>query len=269
MNLLVIGDVVGRDGRKAVVAMIPELRREFECDFVIVNAENIAAGSGMTAKCLHEFDGYADAVTSGDHVWDQKGFEHEISSLDNVLRPANLHRTQPGHGWKVFTSSSGVDIAVINLMGKVFMRDSAYCPFETAEDILRQIPDTVKNIVVDFHAEASSEKIAMGYFLDGKVTVVFGTHTHVQTADAKILPNGTAYITDVGMVGCAYSVIGRTVESVVDKFRSGMPRRLPVAEGPVRLDAAVVNFNPSDGRAVAIQNISRMFENNAKESAQS
>lgn len=265
MNLLFIGDVVGRSGRQTVIEAIPELRREFNCDFVIVNAENIAAGSGMTAKCVRQFDGYADVITSGDHVWDQKGFENEISNLPNVLRPANFQRDQPGQGWKVFAHPGGGRIAVINLLGKVFMRDSAYCPFETVEEILKQLPVEVKTIVVDFHAEASSEKMAMGYFLDGKVTAVLGTHTHVQTADAKILPGGTAFISDTGMVGAEYSVLGRTVESVLDKFRSGMPRRLPVADGPVRLDAVVVTYNPDDGRAVAIQNISRIFKDETKE----
>jgi hypothetical protein len=260
MNLLFIGDVVGRGGRKAVVKMIPDLRREFSCSFTIVNAENIAAGSGMTAKCLRELGDGADVITSGDHVWDQKDFEHEITTVPNVLRPANLHRSQPGRGWKIFRNPAGGEIAVINLMGKVFMKDSAYCPFETAEEILGQLPPTVKTVIVDFHAEATSEKAAMAHFLDGRATAVLGTHTHVQTNDAKILPGGTAFISDVGMVGSEYSVLGRTVESVVDKFRSGMPRRLPVAETPVRLDCAIVTYNAADGRASAIRNISRMYQ---------
>ncbi len=260
MNLLFIGDVVGRGGRRAVVKMIPDLRREFNCSFTIVNAENIAAGSGMNAKCLRELGDGVDVITSGDHVWDQKEFELEINGIPNVLRPANLQKTQPGRGWKVFRNPAGGDIAVINLMGKVFMKDSAYCPFETVDEILGQLLPTVKTVIVDFHAEATSEKAAMAHFLDGRVTAVLGTHTHVQTNDAKILSGGTAFISDVGMVGSEYSILGRTVESVVDKFRSGMPRRLPVAETPVRLDAVIISYNVADGRATAIKNISRIYE---------
>ncbi len=265
MNLLFIGDVVGRGGRHAVVRLIPDLRREFNCSFTIVNAENIAAGSGMTAKCLRDLGNGVDVITSGDHVWDQKDFEYEINGIPNVLRPANLSRTQPGRGWKVFRNPAGGDLAVINLMGKVFMKESAYCPFETVEEILNQLPSTLKTVIVDFHAEATSEKAAMAHFLDGRVTAVLGTHTHVQTADAKILSGGTAFISDVGMVGSEYSILGRTVESVVDKFRSGMPRRLPVAETPVRLDCVIVTYNVADGKATAIKNISRMFEPDAFE----
>ena len=146
------------------------------------------------------------------------------------------------------------------LQGKVFMRDSAYCPFETAEKLLAELPGSVKTVLVDFHAEATSEKIAMGYFLDGKVTAVIGTHTHVQTNDAKILTGGTAYMTDAGMVGAEYSVLGRKVEEVVKKFRTGMPRRLPVAEGVIRLDGCVISYDHTTGRANSITPISRMVE---------
>ncbi len=259
MNLLFIGDIVGKGGREAVKAMVPALRREFNVQFVIINAENVAAGSGMTAKVLHEFDAVAEAITSGDHVWDQKDFDREIRQLDRVLRPANFSSLQPGCGWKVFRNPGGGEIAVINLLGKVFMRESAYCPFETVERILTEIPPTVKTIFVDFHAEATSEKIAMGYFLDGKVTAVVGTHTHVQTADARVLPGGTAYLTDAGMVGGANSVLGREIDAVLQKFRTGMPNRLPVVETDIRLDGAVITYDHMTGRASNIQTISRRY----------
>ena len=257
MNLLFIGDIVGRGGRKAVKNMIPELRKEFNCQFCIANGENMAAGAGLNAKCISDISSEVNVITTGDHVWDQKTFEHEIDRFENVLRPANFSSAQPGAGWRVFRNPACGEIAVISLVGKVFMRESAYCPFETAENILKEIPPSVKCIVVDFHAEATSEKIAMGYFLEGKVTAVIGTHSHVQTADAKILPGGTAYLTDVGMVGAERSVLGRDVDAVVAKFRYGMPRRFEVVESGIRLDAAVISYDPVSGKANAIKNISR------------
>ncbi|WP_176013452.1 TIGR00282 family metallophosphoesterase [Victivallis sp. Marseille-Q1083] len=259
MNLLFIGDVVGKGGREAVRMLVPELRREFNVSFVIVNAENSAAGSGLTAGCLRDLGAAADVYTAGDHVWDQKMFEQEIVHCDNVLRPANLSKLQPGRGFGVFRNPLGGSVAVIVLQGKGFMRESAYCPFETVENILRELPAPVKTIIVDFHAEATSEKIAMGYFLDGKVTAVFGTHTHVPTADARVLPGGTAYLTDVGMVGGVESVLGREVGPVLQKFRTGMPGRLPVVEENIRLDGVIVSYDQHTGRATAVKNFSRIW----------
>ena len=260
MNLLFIGDIVGHPGREAVLKLVPELRKEFNLSMVIANAENVAAGAGLTGGCLKELRKAVDFFTAGDHVWDQKDFEKEINGIHDIVRPANLSNMQPGVGMKIVQNPVAGEIAVIALQGKVFMRDSAYCPFETAEKLLTQIPGHVKTVFVDFHAEATSEKIAMGYFLDGKVTAVIGTHTHVQTNDARILPNGTAYLTDAGMVGAEYSVLGRSVEEVIKKFRSGMPRRLPVAEGTIRLDGCVVDYDYNTGRANSIKTISRMTE---------
>lgn len=260
MNVLFIGDIVGKGGRKAVLEQIPELRREFNCSFCIANAENIAAGAGLSAKCVQELEGKTDVITTGDHVWDQKGFETEIKQLNFVLRPANFSPLQPGRGWAVFRNKAGGDIAVINLMGRVFMRESASCPFETAERILTEIPKSVKTIFVDFHAEATSEKAAMARFLDGRVTAVLGTHTHVQTADAKILTGGTAFISDVGMTGAEKSILGREVDDVLRKFRTGMPTRLNVVETGIRLDAVIVTYDVATGRASAIRPISRLTE---------
>ncbi len=259
MNLMFIGDVVGKGGREAIRQLVPELRREFNCQFVVVNAENAAAGSGLTTGCAKELLEAADVLTTGDHIWDQRGFDSEINRLDRVLRPANLHKGQPGRGWGVFRNPAGGDIAVINLQGKVFMRDSAYDPFEIVDEILRnELPKTVKTILVDFHAEATSEKLAMGYFLDGRVTAVLGTHTHVPTGDALILPGGTARQTDVGMTGATTSVLGRSVEDVLHKFTTGMPNRLSVVEnGPIRMDGTVVSYDHATGRASAIRPFSR------------
>ncbi|MCP3967619.1 MAG: YmdB family metallophosphoesterase [Lentisphaerae bacterium] len=258
MNFLFIGDIVGRGGRQAVKELVPELRREFNCPFCIANGENMASGSGLNAKCVKDISDYVDVITTGDHIWDQKTFEHEIKQFDKVLRPANLSDKQPGNGWKIFRNPGSGEFAVINLQGTIFVRESAYCPFETVEKILEEIPSRIKCIIVDFHAEATSEKAAMGYFLEGKVTAVLGTHTHVQTADAKILPGGTAYITDVGMTGAERSVLGRDVNAVVEKFRTGLPRRFTVIETGIRLDAIVVSYNLTTGEATAIKNISRM-----------
>ncbi len=260
MNILFIGDIVGHGGRCAVHALTPDLRREFNLSMVIANAENVAAGSGLTAGCLKDLRGCIDFFTAGDHVWDQKEFENEINGIQDIVRPANLSNLQPGVGMRIVRNPAGGEIAVIALQGKVFMRESAYCPFETAERLLKEIPASVKTVLVDFHAEATSEKIAMGYFLEGKATAVLGTHTHVQTNDARILPGGTACISDVGMVGADRSVLGREVEAVLRKFRSGMPKRLPVADGRIRLDACIVSYDAGSGRANSIQPISRYWE---------
>ncbi|MBO4491998.1 MAG: YmdB family metallophosphoesterase [Lentisphaeria bacterium] len=259
LNLLFLGDVVGKGGRRAVAAMVPRLKQKYNCQFAIVNAENCAAGAGMNLSCLREMPG-VDVFTSGDHVWDRKEFPQEIEGIRNVLRPANMSRVQPGKGWDKFRNPAGGDVAVISLIGKVFMKESAYCPFETAEQILTQIPITVKCIVVDFHAEATSEKLAMAAFLDGKVTAVLGTHTHVQTADARILPGGTAAITDAGMVGGADSILGRNVEDVLRKFRTGMPAKLEVVETNIRCEGVVISYELNTGRAVSITPVSEMYD---------
>ncbi|MBN1863297.1 MAG: YmdB family metallophosphoesterase [Victivallales bacterium] len=259
MNLLFIGDIVGKGGRNAVKRLVPELRREFNCQFCIANAENIAGGGGANAKCLKEiYPNAVDVVTMGDHTWDQKEFQHEIEGLPFVLRPANFSFRQPGRGYGVFRNPGGGDVAVIDLAGRIFMRDGSNCPFDAADKILEDIPKNVKCRIVDFHAEATSEKAAMAYYLDGRVTAVIGTHTHVQTSDAKILPGGTAFISDAGMVGAEFSVLGRKVEDVLFKFLSGMPGRLAVKETDIRLDGVVISYDIPTGKATAIQAVSRM-----------
>lgn len=262
MKFLFLGDVVGKGGREAVKKLLPELRRRFNAQFAVVNGENSAAGAGLTGSCVRELAAVADVITAGDHVWDQKGFDLEISMFPNVIRPANLSRLQPGRPWGVFRNPAGGEVAVINLLGKVFMRESAYCPFETAERIIEEeLPRSVKTILVDFHAEATSEKIAMAHFLDGRVTAVLGTHTHVQSADARVLPGGTAALSDAGMCGADASVLGREVDAVLKKFRVGIPVRLPVVEkGLFRADGAVVTYDAATGRASAIEIFSERVE---------
>ena len=262
MKLLFFGDVVGKGGREALKLAVPELRRKFNAQFVIVNGENSAAGAGLSGSCLRELSAVADVITGGDHVWDQKGFETEIREFPNFIRPANLSKLQPGRPWGVFQNPAGGEVAVISLLGKVFMRDSAYCPFETVERIVEhELPPTAQTIVVDFHAEATSEKIAMAHFLDGKVTAVLGTHTHVRTADARILPGGTAAVSDVGMCGAESSVLGREIPAVLKKFRTGMPVRLPVVEkGAIRLDGVLITYDAATGRASAVEGFSETVQ---------
>lgn len=261
MKLLFIGDIVGSGGREAVRTLVPELRRELGASFVIANAENCAAGNGMTKRCLAEMSDVVDVFTGGDHVWDQKGFDMDIDSIANVIRPANLNKKQPGRGFGIFRNPAGGEIAVISLQGKVFMRDSAYCPFETVDNILNSLPPSVKTVFVDFHAEATSEKIAMSYFLDGRATAVIGTHTHVQTNDAVVRPGGCAFMADAGMTGADTSVLGREVRDVLFKFTNGLPNRLTVVEkGLIRLDGALVTYDYNSGKASEIVPVCRKIE---------
>jgi metallophosphoesterase (TIGR00282 family) len=257
MKFLFIGDIVGKGGREAVRALVPGLRREYACDFCVANAENIAGGSGLTRNCLQELMvGQVDVFTAGDHVWDQKEFVGEIKSLPNVLRPANFPPEQPGCGWGVFETQSGAKVGVLSLIGRTFMAAGADCPFAAAERIVPEIRQQTPFIIVDFHGEATSEKIAMGRFLDGKVSAVLGTHTHVPTADQQIFPGGTAFQCDVGMVGARESILGRALEPVLNRFRTGMPARFTVVDRGIRLHGVVVTVE-ADGRAVGIERIMR------------
>lgn len=251
MKLLMIGDVVGSPGRRMLKEHLPTLRTELGVSAVVVNAENAAAGSGLTAALAKEILGYgADALTLGDHTWGQKEFATSISSLSNVVRPANYAPGVPGKGWTLVTTPI-LRFALMNLQGRTFM-SPVDCPFRTADALLQEIPKDVP-IFVDFHAEATSEKISLAYYLAGRVTTVVGTHTHVQTSDALILPPGTAFQTDLGMTGPWYSSIGRAFKPVVQKFMTGLPARFDVAEGPATLEGAVITFDPVTRRATAIE----------------
>ena len=253
MKVLMIGDVVGSPGRNIFKREVPRLRRELGLAAVIVNAENAAAGSGITAALAKEFlEAGADAVTLGDHTWGQKEFPGQIGSVDRLVRPANYPSDCPGKGWTLVTLPT-CQIAVVNIQGRVFM-NPVDCPFKTMDRILNEIPKNVP-VFVDFHAEATSEKITLGYYLDGRVTAVCGTHTHVQTSDTLVLPKGTAYLTDLGMTGPYVSSIGRDLKPVTRRFITGMPSRFDVADGPCVLEGAVIDFDPATKVASAIETV--------------
>jgi metallophosphoesterase (TIGR00282 family) len=253
LKLLFIGDIVGRPGRDMVMERVPRLRQELALDFVIANAENVAAGAGITGKLAKSIlESGVDAITLGDHVWDQRGWETEIATMDHVCRPANLPRSNPG--WDhVIIEKRGFRVAMFTVLGRTFMGLKADCPFLCADRMIEQLRSQADAIVVEIHAEATSEKIALGWHLDGRVTAVLGTHTHVPTADACVLPKGTAFMCDVGMTGPYASVLGREVAPVVAKFIEGMPHRFEVAEGDVRLSGALVEISASSTRAKKIE----------------
>lgn len=251
MRVMMIGDVVGNPGRRILKANLPRLRRELGLNAVIVNAENAAGGSGLTAALAHELlEAGADVLTLGDHTWGQKDFALQIGSLERVVRPANFDRSCPGRGWQLVTLGVG-RLAVINVQGRVFMQN-VDCPFRATERLLAEIPKDVP-VFIDFHAEATSEKVTFAHYFDGRVTAIAGTHTHVQTSDARVLPGGTAFITDLGMTGPYLSSIGRELKPVTQKFLTGIPARFEVAGGPCTLEGAIVTFDPATRRAGSIE----------------
>ena len=257
MKVLVIGDIVGKAGRNIICDILPILKEREKIDFVIANGENAAHGSGITPKITQELLAYGvDVITTGDHIWDRKEIVQFIGREPRLLRPANYPTGIPGEGWVVITTLNKIKVGVINLVGRVFMKPME-CPFRRAEEALKKISAETKNIIVDMHAEATSEKIALGYFLDGKVSAVIGTHTHVQTADEKILPGGTAYITDIGMTGSSNSVLGREIKPVIKKFLTGMPAQFDVADENPILCGAIIEINPETGKATKIKRIAK------------
>lgn len=257
MKILFLGDIVGNGGRAAVKTFLPGLMDEYACDFCIVNAENSAGGSGLTARCVRELlDSGVHAITTGDHVWDQREFVGELPRLPQVLRPANGPAVQPGRGHAVFDAPGGGKVGVVCLLGRTFMGASADCPFAAADRVVKELREQTSTIIVDMHAEATSEKIAMGRFLDGRVSAVLGTHTHVPTADQQIFPGGTAFQCDVGMVGSRESILGRDIEPVLQRFTTGMPARFTVNNRQIRLHGTVVSVG-DDGRARGIQRVLR------------
>ena len=251
MKILFVGDVVGGLGRQMLEKHLKAVRAEKGLAAVVVNAENCAAGSGITAALAKEvFEAGADAITLGDHTWGQKEFAGQIGGVQNLVRPANFASECPGKGWCLVTLPT-CRFAVLNLHGRVFM-SPVDCPFKAADRALLEMPKDVP-VFVDFHAEATSEKITLGHYLDGRVTAVVGTHTHVQTSDAMLLPKGTAFLTDLGMTGPYVSSIGRDLKPVTRKFVTGMPSRFEVAEGPCVLEGAIVEFDPATKKAVSIE----------------
>lgn len=255
MRLLMIGDIVGRPGRRAVKENLPGLIREYEIDFSIANGENAAGGNGITKEIARElFSCGIDAITMGNHVWNQKEIFGYIAQEPRIVRPANYPPGTPGMGYNVYETRRKVKVAVINLSGRVFMPELD-CPFRKVDDILTQLEGQAPLIVVDFHAEATSEKVAMGWYLSGRVSAMCGTHTHVQTADERILPGGTAYITDLGMTGPRDSVIGVKKELVIEKFVTQLPRRFEVANELYQFNAAIIDINEDTGEASGITRV--------------
>ena len=257
MKLLFIGDIVGRPGREAVKELLPGLVKKHKINCVSANAENTAGGSGVTLAIAEELEGYGcDVLTSGDHIWKRKEAAELLESRDNVLRPLNYPKGAPGRGSLIMTAAGGVKIGVINLVGRVFMQ-SVECPFRTVREEVEAIRKETHNIFVDIHAEATSEKIALGWYLDGDITALMGTHTHVQTADEKILPKSTAYITDAGMTGPFDSVIGRKKEQILVRFITQLPTRFEMAEDDVRLNGVVIDFDEKTGKANSIERVQK------------
>jgi metallophosphoesterase (TIGR00282 family) len=264
MNILFIGDIVGGPGREAIRKLLPELKKEHRLDFVIANAENAAGGSGVTAEVMEELCGAGvDVITSGDHIWKKKEIFELIKSQERILRPLNFPPSAPGRGFGVFKNSSGIKVGVINVNGRVFM-DALECPFRTTLNAAEIIAKETKIIIVDIHAEATSEKVALGWYLDGKVSAVLGTHTHIQTADERILPAGTAYLTDAGMTGPYDSVIGRKIDDVLERFLTSIPVRFEVATSNIQLHGAVLDIDQNTGRAKSIIRIQKHLDVNYK-----
>jgi metallophosphoesterase (TIGR00282 family) len=252
MRILFLGDIVGRPGRRAVAEGAYRLRNQLGLNLLVANAENASGGIGLTAKAARELLGAKlDLLTSGNHIWKHKDIWGFFSETDKLLRPANFPAGAPGTGMAMRETQDGERYAVINLIGRTYM-EAVDCPFQAADYLLSLVPGDVRVRLVDFHAEATSEKKAMGYYLDGRVSAVLGTHTHVQTNDAQVLPHGTAYITDLGMCGPSQSVLGMEAEAIVSRFLNRLPTRFEVAKGPARLEGALVEVDAATGRALSI-----------------
>ena len=255
MRILFIGDIVGEPGRRAVEELVPKIKKRDRVEFVIGNAENVAGGSGVTPALAEElFKAGVDVLTSGDHIWKRREITEYIDSNGRLLRPANYPPGTPGFGSTVVQSESGTDVAVINLQGRVFMQ-AIECPFRAAKAEVEKLKGKARIIIVDMHAEATSEKIALGWYLDGTVSAILGTHTHVQTADEKILPQGTAFISDAGMTGPFDSVIGRKKEQILARFLTQMPTRFEMAEDDIQLHGVIIDVDDKTGKADSIKRV--------------
>ena len=255
MKILFIGDIVGKPGRRAVRELLPGIIEERRIDFVIANCENAAAGFGVTAEIVEELYGaHIDVLTSGNHIWDKKEQVAFILSDPRIIRPANYPAGAPGVGSALLTTPGGVKVAVLNLEGRVFMK-SLECPFLVADREIQRLKQETPIIFVDFHAEATSEKSALGWYLDGRVSALVGTHTHVQTADERILPQGTAFLTDAGMTGSFDSVIGMGKEETIHRFLTQLPAKFEVGKKDIRLNAVVIGVDETCGKAVSIERI--------------
>jgi len=253
LNVLMIGDIVGKLGRRTAAALLPEIRRSHNVDLVIANGENTASGHGLTPATADDlYEAGIDLITSGNHIWAYSEIYPVLDSDASILRPLNYPAGVPGRG--IYTRDG---IAVVNLMGRTFMPSHLDCPFRAADQALACLRD-YRSIIVDMHAEATSEKIGLAYYLDGRVSAVLGTHTHIPTADARILPKGTAYVTDVGMVGALHSILGMEIQPIIQRFLTQLPVRFaPVERGPAVFNAVLVQIDPENGRALSIQRLDR------------
>src|SRR5438874_1880932 len=262
LKVLCLGDIVGRPGRQVLCAKLPPLVRERQVDLVIANAENIAGGSGITQNLFNKIRSYGvDVVTLGDHIYKKADIVPTLQSSERIIRPANLSAQAAGRPYTCVATNSGVSVCIFSLLGRIYMNLPANDPFAAADHVLSQVPPNVRVCVCDFHAEASSEKVAMGHWLDGRVSMIVGTHTHIPTADAKILSGGSAFISDLGMCGPYDSVLGRRKDRVVKYMSTNMPQSFDVATGDVRLCGALAEIDPATGRAISIERIEVHDEN--------
>ena len=250
-SALFIGDLIGRPGRQALARFLPQLRKKYRPDLVIANAENAAGGNGLTEEIGKELFFQVDVLTSGNHIWDKKEVLNYLEKEPRLLRPANYPASNPGHGYYLYQNETGIKVAVLNLQGRVFM-EPIDCPFLQADRLLETIKPATPIIIIDFHAEATSEKQALGWYLDGQASAVIGTHTHIPTADERILPKGTAYITDVGMAGGLNSVIGMRPEQAIRRFLTSRPQHFEPAKDGLMLSAVFITLDPDTGKALSI-----------------
>ena len=261
MKILFVGDIVGRPGRSCLARWLPRLRAEYALDFVAVNGENAAGGLGATPEVLAELTAMGvHAITLGNHTWRKRDVAKAMDDMPHLVRPANYPPGVPGQGSTFFARPDGRKVGVVNLVGRVFL-DAFDCPFRKAVEEIESLRPFTPIILVDFHAEATSEKVALGWHLDGRCSAVLGSHTHVQTADDRVLPNGTAYITDMGMTGPMNSVIGVDTDRAIRKFLTGMPSQFQVAKGPAMVCGVVLEIEDDTGRALSIERVMRIEEN--------
>ena len=261
-KLLFLGDIVGRPGRKILADRLSEIQNEYAVDITIANGENASGGSGIDPRTAGEiFSSGVDFITTGNHIWDRKEIKNYLVENSNkIIRPANYTKGAPGKGYAILEKNNFPKIAIVNLMGRVFMGELLDCPFQKIDSIIEEVDPSVDFTFLDFHAETTSEKIAMGFHLDGKMSMVVGTHTHVQTADLRLLPNGTAYITDVGMCGAYNSVIGMDVKGVLERFRTGLPSRFEPAKGVSQINAVVFTCSLEEKKVVSCDRILKIYE---------
>jgi metallophosphoesterase (TIGR00282 family) len=262
IRVLCLGDIVGRPGRQVVQQKLPALVRERQIHLVIANAENIAGGSGITQNLFNKIRSYGvDVVTLGDHIYKKVDIVPTLQNSERIVRPANLSAQAAGRPYTCVTTNSGVNVCVFSLLGRIYMNLPANDPFAAADAVLAQVPANVRICVCDFHAEASSEKVAMGHFLDSRVSMIVGTHTHVPTADARVLPGGSAFISDLGMCGPYDSVLGRRKERVIKFMTTNMPAPFDVATGDVRMCGAIAEIDDASGRALSMERIEVQGDN--------